>query len=132
MSKEKCDDVKCPFHGRLKVRGRQFTGTVISAKMSKTAVIEFGRLYFLKKYERYEKRKTKLKVHNPECINAKEGDVVKAMECRPLSKAKKFVIVQKLGLEKGFIAKMEMKEESKADKQVKETKAEAQNAASKI
>jgi len=63
--KQKCADINCPFHGKLSVRGRQFTGTVISAKMRKTAVIEFERLNFLKKYERYEKRRTRLKVHNP-------------------------------------------------------------------
>src|SRR3989338_9512695 len=106
IPKQKCNDVKCPFHGSLSARGRQFTGIVVSTKMRKTAVIEFERLYFLKKYERYEKRKTKLKVHNPECINAKEGDVVNIMECRPLSKTKNFTIMQKLGAAKGFKEKM--------------------------
>ena len=113
MPKHKCSDAGCPFHGNLSVRGRQFTGTVVSSKMRKTAVIEFARLQFLKKYERYEKRRTKLKVHNPECINAKEGDVVEIMECRPLSKTKNFVVVQKLGVEKGFKGKMEAREAAK-------------------
>ena len=111
--KQKCKDVKCPFHGNLSPRGRQFTGTVVSAKMRKTAVIEFDRLNFLKKYERYEKRKTKLKVHNPDCVNAKDGDVVNVIECRPLSKTKNFVIIEKLGVEKGFIGKMEARESGK-------------------
>lgn len=109
----KCSDAKCPFHGKLSVRGRYFTGTVVSAKMRKTAVIEFDRLYFLEKYERYEKRRTKLKVHNPECINAKEGDVVNVVECKPLSKTKNFTIVQKLWVEKGFKEKMEAREAAK-------------------
>ena len=113
MPRHKCNDRECPFHGNLSVRGRQFTGTVVSAKMRKTAVIEFERLHFLKKYERYEKRRTKLKVHNPECINAKDGDVVKIMECRPLSKTKNFVVVQKLGVEKGFREKMGAREAAK-------------------
>ena len=113
MPKHKCSDAECPFHGNLSVRGRQFTGTVVSSKMRKTSVIEFARLQFLKKYERYEKRRTKLKVHNPECISAKEGDVVKIMECRPLSKTKNFVVVQKLGVEKGFKGKMEAREAAK-------------------
>ena len=113
IPKQKCNDLKCPFHGKLSVRGRQFTGTVISTKMRKTAVIEFERLHFLKKYERYEKRKTKLKVHNPECINVKDGDVVKVMECKPLSKTKNFVIIQKLGTEKLFKEKMEAREAGK-------------------
>ena len=122
--KQKCDDSKCPFHGNLSIRGRQFTGTVISAKMRKTAVIEFERSYFLKKYERYEKRRTKLKVHNPECINAKEGDVVDIMECRPLSKTKNFTIIQKLGIQKGFKGKMEAREASKVILKKEEIKTE--------
>ncbi len=126
MPKQKCSGITCPFHGKLSLRGRQFTGTVISTKMRKTAVIEFARLYFLQKYERYEKRRTKLKVHNPECINAKEGDKVKIMECRPLSKTKNFVIVENIGFEKGFKEKMEARESSKAGKQEKEEEPKSQ------
>ena len=113
IPKQKCNDVKCPFHGNLSVRGRKFTGIVVSTKMRKTAVIEFNRLHFLKKYERYEKRRTKLKIHNPECINAKDGDIVRVMECRPLSKTKNFVVIEKLGIERGFKDKMEARESGK-------------------
>ena len=117
IPKQICNDLKCPFHGNLSVRGKQFTAIVVSTKMRKTAVVEFGRLHFLKKYERYEKRRTKLKVHNTECISAKEGDIVQIIECRPLSKTKNFVIIQKLGVEKGFKEKMEARETAKiADK----------------
>lgn len=126
VPKQKCNDMKCPFHGNLSVRGRQFTGVVVSTRMRKTAVIEFERLHFLRKYERYEKRRTKLKVHNPECINAKEGDLVDIMECRPLSKTKNFIIIQKLGIEKGFKEKMEARESAKITaKKEEEAKAEA-------
>ena len=125
IPKQKCNDTKCPFHGKLSVRGRQFTGTVVSTKMRKTAVIEFERPNFLKKYERYEKRRTKLKVHNPECINAKDADVVRIIECRPLSKTKNFVIIQKLGVEKGFKEKMGARQAAKVDvKKEEETKTE--------
>ena len=113
VPKQRCNDIKCPFHGNLSLRGRQFIGIVVSTKMRKTAVIEFERLHFLKKYERYEKRRTKLKAHNPECINAKEGNVVSLVECRPLSKTKNFVVIQKLGEEKGFKGKMEAREAAK-------------------
>lgn len=92
---EKCNDSKCPFHSGLKLRGRVFTCEVVSAKMQKSAVVKWARPYFLAKYGLYEKRKTKLSVHNPPCINAKEGDTVKIMECRPLSKTVNFVIVEK-------------------------------------
>lgn len=120
VPKQKCNDIKCPYHGNLSVRGRQFTGTVVSTKMRKTAVIEFERAHFLKKYERYEKRRTKLKVYNPECINAREGDVVDVAECRPLSKTKNFTITQKLGTQKGFKEKMEAREAAKIEKPKKE------------
>ncbi|MBI2650446.1 30S ribosomal protein S17 [Candidatus Woesearchaeota archaeon] len=113
IPKQKCNDVKCPFHGNLRVRGRQFTGVIVSTKMRKTAVIEFNRLHFLKKYERYEKRRTRLKIHNPECISVKDGDIVRIMECRPLSKTKNFVIIEKMGTERGFKEKMEAREAGK-------------------
>lgn len=90
----KCEDKHCPLHGSLSVRGRVLEGTVFSSKVPKSATIEFERTRIIPKYERYEKRKTKLRVHNPTCINAKEGDFVRAAECRPISKTKKFVITQ--------------------------------------
>ncbi len=93
MPDRKCDDRNCPFHGKLAVRGRVFEGEVISDKMDKSVTVQFGRLYFIPKYERYEKRKTKIKAHNPPCIDAKQGDYVKIIECRPLSKTKNFVVI---------------------------------------
>ena len=112
----RCDDKNCPFHGSSKIRGRSFIGTLISTKMQKTAIVEWGRRYYLRKYERYEKRRSKVKVHNPDCINAKEGDLVKIVECKPLSKTKNFVIVEVLGKEKGFKERMEAREEAKVVK----------------
>lgn len=93
--KDKCDDKNCPFHGTLGVRGKTFVGTVVKSEMRKTAIVEWQRTRMVPKYERYEKRKTKIKVHNPPCINAQAGDIVKIMETRPLSKTKNFVIVEK-------------------------------------
>ena len=96
LPKDTCADNHCPFHSNLTVRGRTFTGIVVSRDANKTAIIEWARPFFLRKYERYEKRKTRLKVHNPPCINAALNDNVQVMECRPISKTKKFVIVTKL------------------------------------
>lgn len=117
--KGKCSDNNCPFHGKLPCRGRIFTGTVISFKMQKTVTVEWDRKIFLKKYERYEKKRSRVKVHNPSCVAANEGDIVKIMECRPLSKTKNFVIVEVLGQEKDFKERMEAEEESKVKKEVK-------------
>ena len=117
--KGKCDDANCPFHGRLSCRGRVFTGTIISVKMQKTAIVEWERKQFLSKYERYEKRRSRVKAHSPSCIGAQDGDIVKIMECRPLSKTKNFVIVEILGKEKGFKERIEGQEESKVKKEIK-------------
>jgi len=94
--KEKCSDTHCPFHGKLKLRGRVFEGKVVSDKMHRTVTVKWGRLKRIPKYERYEKRSTKVSAHNPPCIGARTGDKVKIMECRPLSKTKKFVVVEKV------------------------------------
>ncbi len=91
-----CVDENCPFHGRLSTRGRTFVGNVTSDKMSKTVTVSWERKIYIPKYERYEKRRSKVKAHNPECINAKMGDKVKIIECRPLSKTKNFVVIEKI------------------------------------
>lgn len=93
---KECNDVNCPFHGNLKTRGRIFEGIVVSDKMRLSAVVEWERRVFIRKYERYDKKRTKLHAHNPACIEAKNGEKVKIMECRPLSKTKTFVIVEKI------------------------------------
>ena len=90
-----CTDGNCPFHGKLRLHGRRLTGTVSSARMRRTANIIIERMAVLKKYDRYERKRSKLKAHNPECISAKDGDKVEVMECRPLSRTKHFVIVRK-------------------------------------
>lgn len=90
-----CEDPKCPWHGKLPVRGRIFKGVVISNKATKTAVVKWNFNRFLKKYERYERRNTRVVAYNPECISAKKGDIVTISECRPLSKTKSFVVIEK-------------------------------------
>ncbi|MBD3164881.1 30S ribosomal protein S17 [Candidatus Woesearchaeota archaeon] len=112
--KKRCSDTKCPFHGSLKVRGRIFTGTIIASRMHKTANVEWARKINLPKYERFAKKRTRIKAHNPDCIKADQGDIVRIMECRPLSKTVNFVIIENLGKEKGFAQRMESLEESKA------------------
>lgn len=94
LPSQKCEDRHCPFHGSLKVRGRIFTGDITKTNLNKSATVEFLNFYYLPKYERYEKRTTRLQVHNPPCINAKIGDYVKIIESRPISKTKSFVIVE--------------------------------------
>lgn len=94
--KKTCDDKNCPFHGTLPVRGRVLDGTVASAKMDKTVVVEREYLQFSTKFVRYERRRGHVPSHNPPCIDVKEGDHVKIAECRPISKTVSFVVVEKL------------------------------------
>ncbi|MCD1293504.1 30S ribosomal protein S17 [Methanocella sp. CWC-04] len=91
---EECADPNCPFHGTLSVRGQLLEGVVVSSKMDKTVVVQREYLKRNIKYDRYEKRRSKIHAHNPPCIDAKEGDKVTIAECRPLSKTKTFVIVE--------------------------------------
>jgi len=96
MPEKTCNDKKCPFHGNLKVHGAIIVGKVISSKASKTVTISYIYNAYIPKYERYEKKYTKVKAHNPECIDAKEGDTVRIIETRPLSKTKNFTVVEKI------------------------------------
>jgi len=93
---KECNDKNCPFHGSLKVRGKSFLGDVVKDKMYNGATVEWYGTRYISKYERYEKIKTKIHAHNPPCISAKIGDKVRVMECRPLSKTKNFVIIEKI------------------------------------
>jgi small subunit ribosomal protein S17 len=115
-----CKDKNCPFHGALKVRGKQFTGKIVSDKMQKSVIVEWTGLKYIPKYERYKKVRTKLKAHNPTCINAKEGDLVRIGECRPLSKTKNFVIMNVVGKLQKYALEKEAKEEGKKREKVKE------------
>jgi len=94
--KASCTSVTCPWHGHLRVRGRVFEGRVVSDKSPATVVVQWDYLQYVPKYERYARRRTRLAAHNPACISAKEGDTVRIAECRPLSKTKTFVVIEKV------------------------------------
>ena len=89
-----CDDKHCPFHNGFKIRGKMFIGKITKVSSAKTAQVEFLRLLYLPKYERFEKRKSRIHVHSTPCIEIKIGDNVKIMECRPISKMKNFIVIE--------------------------------------
>jgi small subunit ribosomal protein S17 len=62
--------------------------------MNATVVVEREYLHYVKKYNRYEKRRSRYHAHNTPCLNARVGDQVRIAECRPLSKTKNFVVVE--------------------------------------
>jgi len=80
---------------KLTVRGNKFIGVVTKAKMPKTVTVEWERYIYVPKYERYEKRKSKVKAHDE--LGAKEGDIVLIGETRKISKTKSFVVLKILG-----------------------------------
>ncbi len=93
-----CEDVHCPFHGTLPVRGQSFEGKVVSTRMQRSVVVERQYTRFIRKYERYEKRTKRTRVHSPPCLELKEGDRVLIMECRPIAKTVSFVAIQNRGV----------------------------------
>ena len=72
---------------------KEFTGTVISDKMQKTLVVKISHLAKHPKYGKIMRRYNKFKVHD-EKQAAKMGDIVLIRETRPLSKDKRFRLVE--------------------------------------
>ncbi|USN45958.1 MAG: 30S ribosomal protein S17 [Candidatus Woesearchaeota archaeon] len=75
-------------------RGRVFSGVVTSAKMHRTVVVSWDRRKYDKKYERYEKRTTRVKAHVPEGMTVAVGATVTIAETRPISKTKHFIVTE--------------------------------------
>lgn len=81
----------------VKLRGKTFEGTVIN-KLHGRLTIEFERLIYVSKYERYEKRKTKVHARLPKELESQinVGDWIEVAECRPLSKIIKAVVTKRI------------------------------------
>ncbi|MDR0375117.1 MAG: 30S ribosomal protein S17 [Treponema sp.] len=72
---------------------REFTGVVKSDKMDKTIVIAVETTTLHPLYKKYVKRTKKVKAHD-EKNEAKIGDTVRVVECRPISKEKCWRLVE--------------------------------------
>lgn len=68
---------------------RKFSGVVVSDKMDKTRVVVVEYVKTHPKYKKRYKVSKKFKVHD-EKNQYKEGDKVEFVECRPLSKDKRW------------------------------------------
>ncbi len=89
-----CTDLHCPFHSALSVRGRIFTGKVVKEPFHRTTTVEFPRQFYIPKFERYEKRRSRIKAHVPDCLEVKKDSAVRIMETRKISKTKNFVVIE--------------------------------------
>ncbi len=66
----------------------------MSDKMDKTVVVEVMRLYAHPKYKKYVKISKRYKAHDPE-NQYHTGDKIVIQESRPLSKDKRWVVIEK-------------------------------------
>ncbi len=84
-------------HGDTKARARRRvrTGVVRSDKADKTITVHIDRLVRHPKYGKLLKRKTILRAHD-ERNEAREGDRVEIIECRPISKTKSWRLSKRL------------------------------------
>ncbi len=81
-------------HGAKRRRGRRVEriGVVASDKMEKTVVVRVDRLVKHPKYRRYVRRTSKFMAHNEK--GATVGDKVRIVETRPLSRHKRWRVVE--------------------------------------
>ena len=68
-------------------------GEVVSTKMAKTIVVEVSRRVPHPLYKRIVAKRKKFYAHD-EKATAKMGDVVRIVECRPLSKLKRWQLAE--------------------------------------
>jgi small subunit ribosomal protein S17 len=72
---------------------RRLTGKVISNKMEKSATVQVERLVKHPRYHKYMKRHKNYMVHD-ESNQVNPGDIVVIEESRPISRRKRWVIVE--------------------------------------
>jgi len=77
------------------IKKRKIIGTVVSDKMMKTRVVAVASLKKHPKYLKYYKVTTKFKAHD-ENNEYKTGDKVTIEESRPLSREKRWRIINKI------------------------------------
>jgi small subunit ribosomal protein S17 len=72
---------------------RTVQGRVVSNKMDKTVTVLVERLVKHELYGKYIRRSTKLHAHDAD-NSCNEGDVVRVVECAPMSKTKNWRVVE--------------------------------------
>ena len=87
------DEVRTPPEAKRTARRKTRVGKVVSNKMAKSIVVAIERRVPHPIYRKYFRRTTKLMAHD-EKRAAGVGDTVKIMETRPLSKLKRWRLVE--------------------------------------
>jgi small subunit ribosomal protein S17 len=86
-------------------------GEVTSTKRAKTATVVVARMTVHPVYQKRIRVKKKFHAHNK--LGAKEGDRVKIRECRPLSKTKRWQIIEIIKKDKKVKKDMKSKKKKK-------------------
>jgi len=89
-----CTDENCPEHGSIKIHGDKFKVKVTSTKPKDTIIGRREYLVRVPKYERKERRHSKITAHKPPCKEVEKGDTITVAECKPISKEKHFVVTK--------------------------------------
>lgn len=71
---------------------RVLQGTVVSDKGDKTVVVNVQRRVMHPLYKKFITRSKRFSAHDPE-NRFKQGDLVRIIECAPISKNKRFAVV---------------------------------------
>ena len=72
--------------------GHTVEGRVVSDKMNKTVTVLIERQVQHGLYGKFIRRSTKVHAHDE--MSCKEGDLVRIVECRPISKTKNWKVVE--------------------------------------
>lgn len=109
---------------------RILEGNVVSAKTDKTVTVLVERRYMHPMYKKYIKSSSKYTAHD-EANNYKEGDRVSIIECRPISKTKRWMVMSNDELVKAEKPADEKKAAKAAPKKEAVKKEAAKKAAAK-
>jgi small subunit ribosomal protein S17 len=87
----------------MKARGvrKKLTGVVVSDKMDKSAVVLVTGLKKHKMYRKYVTTRAKYVAHDPD-NSCHIGDRVRILECRPMSKTKRWQVIEVIGRATGL------------------------------
>jgi len=72
---------------------KQLIGEVIASPMEKTTVVKVERRFSHPVYKKFIRKSKKYYAHDPENI-CKTGDIVRILESKPISKKKRWVVME--------------------------------------
>jgi small subunit ribosomal protein S17 len=93
VAEETTKDVQTGIKPGARKTKKEFVGTVKSDKMEKTVVVSIDITALHPLYKKYVRRVKRVKAHN-EGNEAKTGDRVRILECRPISREKHWNVVE--------------------------------------